>query len=47
MKDFKASKLGAFSPSAKRGLCELRLIEPIVDPGCLEIQAIEFRLEKD
>lgn len=47
MKDFQISKLGSFRPSAKQGMCELRLLEPIEPSGLIEIQAIEFRPEKD
>ncbi|MCE2815400.1 MAG: arylsulfatase [Planctomycetaceae bacterium] len=46
MKNFQTAKLGTINLTAKRGSCEIRLVEPVVEDGCLEIQAIEFRLEK-
>jgi hypothetical protein len=47
MKDFQIAKLGSLSLNAKRAMCELKLVESLDQPGGVEIQAIEFRPEKD
>jgi hypothetical protein len=43
MKDFQSLELGTMHLNQETMDCQLRLLEPIVEPGMLEIQSVEFR----
>jgi hypothetical protein len=43
MKDFGSFELGSMLLGTDRVDCRLQLIDPILEPGMIEIQAIEFR----
>ena len=43
MKDFQSLELGTMQLSQETMDCQLRLLDPIVEPGMVEIQSVEFR----